>query len=371
MKREFQICKRCVMDTTDLEIVFDENGFCNHCTNAIKRLNEVYNIDPEIKQKKLNRIVEKIKKEGKGKKYNCIIGLSGGVDSSYLAYLVVKQLGLRPLAIHVDNGWDSELAVMNIHNIVNKLDIDLFTYVIDWEEFKDLQVSYLKAGVIDLEVLSDNAIVVTVHRMLKKYNLKYFLIGFNYATESIMPYSWIYSPKYDALNIKSIYNKFGNKLDLKTYPFFNLIEYLDYRFFDKSRSINILDLIHYDKELAKNLLINELNWRDYGGKHYESKITQFYQAFILPQKFNVDKRKAHLSSLICSKQISRDEAIIELESSLYKKEMLNEDIDYFIKKLALSSNEFELIMKMNINSHYSYPSWNGLFKKVIEIKNKI
>jgi len=370
MESEYQICKRCVMDTTDPQIAFDEQGYCNHCTNAIKKLNEIYFIDPETKRKKLNEIVNKIKEDGKKKKYDCVIGLSGGVDSSYLAYIVVKVLGLRPIAVHVDNGWNSELAVMNIDNIVNKLGIDLITHVIDWEEFKDLQKAYLKASVIDLEALSDNAIVIAIHRILKKYKLNYFLIGFNQAAESIMPTSWLYSPKYDSLNIKSIYEKFGKKLKLKTYPMLSFIEYIQYRFFDNSTSINILDLVHYDKKNAISILQSELNWKDYGGKHYESKITQFYQAFILPNKFNVDKRKAHLSSLICSDQIRRTEALQILEELPYDVRKLHEDKGYFLKKLEMNEAELEIIMKSKPVQHYDYSSYNEMFYKLGMLKSK-
>ncbi|MEM4260505.1 MAG: N-acetyl sugar amidotransferase [Candidatus Woesearchaeota archaeon] len=371
MEREYQICKRCVMDTTDPDIVFDENGFCNHCTNAIKRLNEIYFIDPLEKKKKLEKIVEKIKSEGKNKKYDCVIGLSGGVDSSYLAYIVVKELGLRPLAIHVDNGWNSELAVMNIENIVNKLGIDLITYVIDWEEFKELQKAYLKSSVIDLEVLSDNAIVVAIYRIMKRYKQKYFLIGFNLAAESIMPSSWLYSPKYDSLNILSIYKKFGNSLKLKTYPLFNLWEYIYYRFLDNSTSVNILDLVEYNKKSAVETLEKELDWRQYGAKHHESKITEYYQAYILPTKFNVDKRKAHLSSLICSKQITRNEALKELSKPLYDKEKFFIDKEYFLKKLDFDEEEFNDIMNNPPILHYNYPSWNKIIQFLGYFKSKV
>jgi len=358
------------MDTSDPDIIFDENGFCNHCTKAVKKLNEVYFIDPDLKKKKLDEFVGKIKAEGKNKKYDCIIGLSGGVDSSYLAYKVV-ELGLRPLAVHLDNGWNSELAVKNIENIVKKLNIDLITYVIDWEEFKDLQISYIKASVIDLEVLTDNAIAVTTYRIMKKYRLKYFIIGFNLATESIMPTSWMYSPKYDSLNIKSIYKKFGNKIKLKTYPMMSLKDYIKYRFYDKSTSINILDYVQYDKKDAIDLLENELNWKNYGGKHYESKITQFYQAYILPNKFNVDKRRAHLSSLICSNQIFREDALKALEEPYYNQKLFITDKEYFIKKLDLTEVEFDDYIKTKPKAHFDYASYNKLVVKFGKIKKHI
>lgn len=359
------------MDTTDPEIIFDEKGYCNHCNNALKKLNEIYFIDPEIKRKRLVNIVDEIKQKGKGKRYDCVIGLSGGVDSSYLAYIVVKELGLRPLAVHLDNGWNSELSVMNIENIVKKLGIDLITVVLDWDEFRDLQKAYLKASVIDLEVLSDNAIVVSIHRILKKFKLKYFLIGFNQAAESIMPYSWLYSPKFDSLNIKNIYKKFGNGEKLESYPLFKLYEYFHYRFFDKSRTINILDMIHYDKKLAINILEKELGWRNYGGKHYESIITKFYQSYILPVKFGIDKRRAHLSSLICSGQISRDEALQEMQKMPYDPEKIDQEKEYFIKKLGLSESEFLYLMKQPPISHFEYGGYNKMIHRISNLIKKI
>ena len=355
------------MDTTDPDIFFDKNGFCNHCTTAIKKLNEVYFIDPTLKKKRLDEFVEKIKTEGKNKKYDCIIGLSGGVDSSYLAYKVV-ELGLRPLAVHLDNGWNSELAVKNIENIVKKLNIDLVTHVIDWEEFRDLQIAYLKASVIDIEVLSDNAIVISINNLAKKHGIKYFLIGFNYATESIMPASWLYSPKYDSLNIKSIYKKFGSGKKLKTYPLLSFYGYLQYRFFPKIKIYDPLNYMEYNKAEALKTLSRLFEWRDYGGKHYESFITKFYQLYILPRKFNVDKRRAHLSSLICSNQMTRQAAIDELKIELYSETNLTIDKEYLIKKIGMAQQEFDRIIKNKPLSHFNYTSFNKILISVAHLK---
>ena len=287
-QNKYQVCTRCVMDTTDHLIKFDKMGVCNHCTAAIEKLKTITFETEKDREIALNVILDRIKENGKGNKYDCIIGLSGGVDSSYLAF-IVKKLGLRPLAIHIDNGWNSELAVKNIENIVKKLNIDLYTHVIDWEEFKALQLSFLKASVIDLEMLSDNAIVVGIYHLLKKFKVKYFIDGTNYAAESIMPSTWFYVPKYDSLNIKSIFKLFGDGRRLKTFPLLNIKEYIRYRYFKKGESISLLNYITYNKVDAHKALQDELDWKDYGGKHYESKITHFYQAYILPTKFNVDK----------------------------------------------------------------------------------
>jgi len=357
----YKMCTRCVMDTTDPLIVFDEKGVCNHCTSALKKLETITFRSEAERQMALDKIVNKIKDTGKGNKYDCIIGLSGGVDSSYLAY-VVKNLGLRPLAIHVDNGWNSELAVKNIENIVRKLDIDLYTHVIDWEVFKALQLAFLKASVIDLEMLSDNAIVIGIYNLTKKFNVKYFIDGTNFAAESIMPSSWFYVPKYDSLNIRAIYNRFGSGKKLKSYPLLSLYNYIQYRYFKKGESIALLNYVPYNKADAMKVLLEVLEWKDYGGKHFESKITHFYQAYILPVKFNVDKRKAHLSSLICSGQISRDEALLELKKELYDPKKFEEDKDYFIKKLGLTVDEFNNIMSSPVKQHHDYPSYQRIHK---------
>ncbi|MBA2613512.1 MAG: N-acetyl sugar amidotransferase [Bacteroidetes bacterium] len=368
-KNKNQICTRCVMDTTDPFIVFDENGNCNHCTAALKKVESVTFSSDNERENALNTIITKIKNSGEGNKYDCIIGLSGGVDSSYLAY-VVKKLGLRPLAIHVDNGWNSELAVKNIENILKKLNIDLYTHVIDWEVFKSLQLAFLKASVIDLEMLSDNAIVIGIYNLSKKFKIKYFIDGTNYAAESIMPGSWFYVPKYDSLNIRSIYKRFGSGKKLTTYPLLNLVEYVRFRYFKKGESIALLNYVPYEKAKAMKILVEELEWKDYGGKHFESKITHFYQAYILPTKFNVDKRKAHLSSLICSGQLSRNDALNELKKELYNPSVFEDDKEYFIKKLGLTIEEFDKIMSAPVKEHHDYPAYQLVHKKLRNIFRK-
>lgn len=371
MNNEYQICKRCVMDTTDPDISFDKDGYCNHCTNSIKQLNEIYFIDPNVKKEKLNKIVSKIRVDGKGNKYDCIIGLSGGVDSSYLAYVAVKELGLRPLAIHLDNGWNSELSVKNIENIVEKLRIDLYTQVLDWNEFKGLQLAFLRASVIDIELLTDHAIGETLYRLSKKWKLKYFLSGFNCQSETVMPSSWLYPYKNDSLNIKDIFKKHGGSIKLKTYNFFNFYQYLTFGN-NKMKLIPILNYVDYQKEHAISILERELNWRNYGNKHEESIFTKFYQCYILPKKFYIDKRKAHLSSLICSNQISRDDALDELRKSFFKNDAEEkESIEYFCKKLGLSIEELEEIMKLPRKEHNDFKTYARRVKKLKNIAQRI
>lgn len=364
MKMEHHICTRCVMDTTDPEIKFDENGICNHC----KRYDELVRLKlltGEERENKLKEIIDKIKRKGKNKKYDCIIGVSGGVDSSYAAY-IVKKLGLRPLAVHLDNGWDAELAVGNIEKILKNLDIDLYTYVVNWEEFKALQLAYFKASVVDIEVVTDHAITAAIYDIADKNRIKYFLSGSNIVTEAIMPYSWAYN-KNDLWNLEAIHKRYGT-VKLKTYPTMGLFKWLYYGFFKGIQTIPLLNYVDYNKKEAKELLISELGWVDYGGKHYESLFTKFYQAYILPTKFNIDKRKAHLSTLICSGQITREEALKELEKPLYGEDELARDKEYVLKKLALSEKEFEDLMKLPIKRHQDYKTDEWIFLPLKRLK---
>ncbi|MBA3680764.1 MAG: N-acetyl sugar amidotransferase [Bacteroidetes bacterium] len=355
--KEYQICKQCIMDTSDPDIVFDANGSCNHCTNSIIRLNKEIFIDPIIKKHNLDKLINNIKQDGVNNKYDCLIGLSGGVDSSYLAYVAVKQFGLRPLAVHLDNGWNSELAVENIKNIVNSLNIDLYTHVLNWEEFKALQKAFLRASVIDIEMLTDHAIGVALYEVSKKYNIKYFLSGYNYQSESVMPAKWLYPYKMDSLNIKDIYKKEGDGgLKLKTFKLLNFYQYLT---FGKNSMalIPILNYLDYNKKEALKIIETQLNWRNYGNKHDESIFTKFYQDVILPQKFKIDKRRAHYSSLICSGQMTRDEGLEEMQKELLSQQDYKNNLSYFLKKLNISEGEFQTIMDTKPRLHWDYRSF--------------
>jgi N-acetyl sugar amidotransferase len=320
---------------SDPDIKFDEQGVCNYVHEFYAGLE---NNCPQNADSILEETIQQIKANGKGKPYDCLTGISGGVDSSYLIYKA-KEWGLRPLIVHFDNGWNTEIAVRNINNIIKKTGFDLYTIVVDWEEFRDLQLSYIKAGVVDLEVPTDHAIYATWYKLSKKFNIKYVLSGNNYITESIMPPSWIFN-KADSLNIKTIHDQFGT-IKLKTYPIFRSKEQFLYNHFLKIQQVKPLNLINYDKREAYKTLVEELDWVDYGGKHYESFYTKFYQAFILPQKFKIDKRKPHLTNLILAGQITREEALIELQKPLYEPSVLSEDKDYFLKKMGVSQEFFD------------------------------
>ena len=358
-------CKQCILDTSDdPSITFDKNGICSYCTEY-KEKERVNVLTEEKGRKMLQQKVEEIKKRGKGKKYDSIIGLSGGVDSSYLA-LLASRSGLRPLAVHFDNGWNSELAVKNIEQIVKKLNYELYTYVVDWESFKDLQLSYLKAGVVDIEVLTDHAISTVLYKLASQNNIKYILNGANVVTEGILPSNWVYN-KGDHVNIKHIHSLYGS-IPIRNYPLHNKLLKKYHKKILGIESVYLLNYIPYIKKEVKEILKKELNWIDYGGKHYESVFTRFYQGYILPVKFGIHKRKAHLSTLICSKQITRAEALKELQINDYSPEMAGQDKEYVIKKLGLTEKEFDDIMSSPVKKHTDYKTEQSIFNILLSKK---
>jgi N-acetyl sugar amidotransferase len=364
MTSDYRICTRCLMDTSDPEIVFDEQGVCNHC-HDYDRLVAQKVLEGEAGQKYLENLVEKMKQDGHNKPYDCIIGVSGGVDSTYVAYLV-KKMGLRPLAVHMDNGWDSELAVKNIEETLKRLGIDLYTEVLDWEEFKDIQVAMLKASTPDSEVPSDHAISAVLGNMADKLKVRYIISGANVRTETHLPRAWSYG-HFDWKYIRSVHRQFGSR-PLKSFPHIGFFTY--YRRLLTHHRIDILNYIDYNKNEAMQILQNELGWRYYGGKHYESIYTRFYQGYILPSKFGFDKRRSHLSSLICSGEITREAALEELDKPTYAPAMQEEDREYVVKKLGLTDEQFEAIINAPRKTFWDYPSYsrvlegplfNGLF----------
>jgi N-acetyl sugar amidotransferase len=358
--RPYQQCILSVMDTiADPNIDFDSNGVCNYYYDYLQKEKELV-FKGEEGEKRLSEIVARISVSSEGKKYDCITGVSGGVDSTYLC-LMAKKLGLNPLIVHFDNGWNSELAVKNIENIIGKLGFDLYTFVVDWSEFKDLQLAYLKASVVDIEALTDHAIIGTLYRLASEYDIKFILSGYNIVTEGVLPPYWVWN-KTDHANIQDIHKKFGT-VPLKTYPLFTARQ----KRFDMQRKgievINLLNYISYNKKLVKETITKELGWRDYGGKHYESIFTRFYQGYILPVKFGIDKRKAHLSNLIFSKQITKAEALTELQKPTYEEQQLKDDYDFVLKKLNLSPEEFENILRTPRREHTEFETEKGIYDK--------
>jgi N-acetyl sugar amidotransferase len=348
---ERRACVNCVMDTSDPEIQFDADGVCNHCRMYEDMAARM--LQPVEAQVELERVVTRIKRVGRDHPYDCLVGLSGGVDSSYLAYQA-KRLGLRPLAIHFDNGWNSERAVHNIEMVLRGLGLDLYTYVVDWEEFRDLQVSFFKASVIDIEMLTDHAIAAVSLRVAQQHGIRYVLRGINIRTEAILPPAWVHS-KLDLRNIHAIHARFGTRR-LETFPMMSTIRQRSIRLLSRIEIVNMLDLLPYDKAAAMRTLHDELGWQNYGGKHHESIFTRFYQGYILPTKFGVDKRRAHLSTLVCSGQITRAEALLELEQDPYDGDVLTEDKAYVLKKLAMSEQDFAAYIASPPRAHGEYPS---------------
>jgi N-acetyl sugar amidotransferase len=348
------------MDTSDPNIRFNNAGHCNHCQGALKTLKSgIFSYSERQKEESLKYIVSEIKGH-RYKTYDCIIGLSGGVDSSYVA-LLVKQLGLTPLAIHLDNGWNSEIAVQNIENVCRNLDIDLYTYVLNWEEFKDLQLAFLKASTPDSEIPSDHAIHSCMFKAAQKHKVKYVITGFNRSSESILPEAWSQG-HFDWKYIKSVHKRFGSG-KLTNFPHYGFI-YFVYRWLFKTfvpgvKMINILDYLAYDKYKAKGIITEDLGWKDYGMKHFESNYTKIYQAYILPQKFGFDKRRAHLSSLICSGAITREQALKELDLPLYSADKLRLDLKYLCNKFEISAEEFNRIMSIPVKNFRDYPSYTN------------
>lgn len=359
MSSEYRMCTRCVMDTTDPDIVFDENGVCNHCYTYDRMVRE-YVVDGEEGLQQLDRIAQKIRKDGQGKKYDCVIGVSGGVDSTYVAFRV-KELGLRPLAVHLDNGWDSELAVKNIEETLKRLDIDLYTEVLDWEEFRDLQVSFLKASTPDSEIPTDHAINALLGNMAKKIGVTYVIMGTNVRTETHLPRAWSQG-HLDWKYIYEIQKRFGSR-PLRTFPHFGFFTY--YLRMVTQKRVELLNYIGYNKKEALRVLQDELGWRYYGGKHYESIYTRFYQGFILPEKFGFDKRRSHLSSLVCSGEVTREQALEELSIPTYAPSMQEEDREYVVKKLGLTDTEFSEIMTASKKSYWEYPSYGHFMKQAL------
>lgn len=356
----YQMCERCVMDTTDPDIRFDPNGVCNHCKQYEEEIRT--KVQPGlIGSKKIEGIIHAIKTHGADKPYDCILGVSGGVDSTYVAYLA-KQYLLRPLAVHFDNGWNSELAVRNIERALKKLDMDLYTYVVDWDEFKDLQLAFLRASIENAEIPTDHGINALLFKMAEEHGVKYILSGDNIATECVLPSAWSYE-YWDLRLLTAIHQTYG-RLPLKTFPTCSLTQLVHYTFLRGIKRVYVLDYLPYNKAEAMRVLERELNWQYYGGKHYESIYTRFFQAYIVPKKFGYDKRRAHLSSLICAGQLSRLEALKELKEDPYDKTLLAEDKIYVMKKLGLSTEQFEEIMSLRKKSYRDFPSNHLAFSAI-------
>lgn len=347
------------MDSSDPDVEFDAAGVCNHCRNFDRHLRPQWHPD-DTGRRMLDAIVARIKREGRSKPYDCAIGLSGGVDSSYLAYVARRQLGLRLLAVHVDGGWNSELAVRNIENIVRKLDIDLHTYIVDWEEMQDLQRAFLRAGLANQDVPQDHAFFAALYRDAQAYGLRYVLSGGNIATESVMPSEWAYNAM-DLRHLEAVHRRFGSRA-LKTFPRVGFLRYYFWnRYVKRMRVVRPLNYVRYVKEEAIATLQSEFGFQYYGGKHFESRFTKWQQLYYRPRKFGYDERRAYLSSLILSGQITRDRALAVLAADVDNERQAEMDTDYILKKLAISEGEFREIMGQPPKTFRDYPSNYALF----------
>lgn len=359
-QNSYQICTRCIMDTSDPEITFDSQGVCSHCQTFDATAAPTLNLAGTTKgNQQLKATVDQIKAEGKGKEYDCVIGISGGIDSSYLAYKV-KEFGLRPLAVHCDTGWNSELAVSNIENIVKKLDMDLYTFVVNWDEMRDLQLAFFRASLANCDIPQDHAFLAVLHHLAASHGIKNIISGGNLATESILPSSWGYNAG-DRRHLQAVQKQFGT-MRLKQYPTLSFFQrYLLYPFVKKIRTVRLLNNMPYNKQEAKQLIQEEFGWRDYGGKHYESIFTRFFQAYYLPHKFGYDKRRAHLSSLIVSRQMERESSLDEMKRPPHPEKELLEDKAFVAKKLGISDEAFDQIIAQPNRTYSDYPSNAWLF----------
>ena len=338
-------CPKCLMDSSALGFEIVNNIECNYCNS--------FSIDIDLEYENIQQLVETIKVHGKNKKYDCIIGISGGLDSSYLLVKAVEY-GLRPLAVHMDNGWNSELAQSNISTLVRKLNIDLYTKVLDWTRYKEMQLAFLKADVIDIELLYDNAMLATLYEQANKYDIKFILGGTNHKMEGLrMPLNWVWY-KFDGKMIKAICKKFG--VSVKQFPMMTLFKWIYYRKITKIKWISLLDYIDFNKLDATNILVNSYDYKKYPFKHYENVFTRFYQGYILVKKFGVDKRRLHLSNLILSNQLTRDEGLLLLNSQPYEDQQLKIDKQFVLSKLDMSQMELEEYLKRPSKSHFEFAS---------------
>ena len=355
----YRICANCAMDTSDSNISFDARGWCDYCINYHRNILPHWHPD-ERGERELMPVIERIKRDGRGKDHDCLIGISGGVDSSYVTYLAKVKFGLRPLLFHVDAGWNSQQAVNNIEKLVDALGLDLHTEVINWQEMKDLQMAFFKAQVPHIDTPQDHAFFAALYNFAARHGFKTILTGANYSTECVRePLEWHYHAS-DLRQLKDIHRRFGTR-PLKTFPTADIFTYkLYYRFVKGVQVVKPLNHVPFDKEAAMQELVDKFGWQKYAHKHYESRFTRFYEGYWLPTKFGYDKRRAHFSSLILTGQMSRDEALRRLATTAYSPDQLAHDFEYIATKLDLSVPELQAIMAGPNKSYRDYRNAMGL-----------
>ena len=360
MNNNYRVCSNCVMDTSDSKITFDDKGICDHCNTYYKDILPNWHTD-ERGDRALKQIVKKLKREGEGKDFDCLMGMSGGIDSSYLLYVMVEKYGLRPLVFHVDAGWNSQIAVNNIERLVDGLGLDLYTEVINWEEIKDLQLAFFKSGVPHIDVPQDHAFFATMYKFASKHNIKHILTGGNYSTECVRnPLEWMYYQS-DSIQLRDIYKKYGTG-KLKDYPVSNILWHKIYLPYIKGiKLIKPLDYIPYNKDKAMQLLVDKYGYQKYPQKHFESRFTRFYESYWLPKKFGFDTRKVQYSSLILTNQMTRKEALEKLKSPAYDPETIHQDFQYIATKLAISVEELQSYMDAPNKTYKDYKSQDNIY----------
>lgn len=360
--RQIQICTKTIMDTTDSDIIFNEKGECDHYTNFQKNILPDWNFG-EGKMDDLLNIASDIKQSSADKDFDCIIGVSGGLDSSYVLYVAKKIMGLKPLAFHVDAGWNTDQAVSNIEKLVTYLDVDLYTEVINWEEMKDLQIAFLKSQIPDQDLPQDIAFFSSLYAFAKKHNIEYVITGGNYSTECCKePEEWGAYPGIDKKLISNIHRKFG-KMHLKTFPIIDILKYkIYYKYIFGIKVFNPLNYVVYNKFEAEKLLSEKLGWKSFKHKHHESRFTRFYEDYWLPTKFGFDKRKAHFSSLILTKQMSRQEALERIKYPELSAEFHDKEFDYIADKLDLSRSELQAIFEGENKTYKEYANKKWLLQ---------
>lgn len=357
---KYKICNHCVMDTSDSQIVFDDAGVCDHCV-GFKR-DVLPNWHPDEKGAAIFReMVRRIKASGHGKPFDCIMGMSGGLDSSYLLHLAVSEFGLRPLVFHVDGGWNTDIAVNNIQVIIDKLGLDLYTEVINWEEMRDFQLAFFKAGVPHLDIPQDHAFVATLYHFAHKHNIKYILNGGNFATECVRnPLEWLYYGT-DMAQLRDIHRRFGT-IPLRTYPFSSILFHKVYlRYLRGVQVVKPLNLLPYTKEHASKTLAETYGWRPYPQKHFESRFTRFYEGYWLPTRFGYDTRRVQYSSLIQTGQMTREDALERLKSPAYDPGTIDEDFEYIATKLGISVAELRGYHEMPLKTYRDYKNREWMF----------
>lgn len=357
-QRTYQICSNCIMDTTDPTLTFDERGWCDYCRNFYKNILPNWHPNEEG-IRSITPLIEKIKKEGKGRAHDCLIGISGGLDSSYVTYVAKERFGLRPLMFHCDAGWNSQISTTNIERIIDGLGLDLHTEVVDWEEMKDLQVAFFRSQVPFVDTPQDLALFSAIYNFAAKNGFKYVITGGNYSTECVREcIDWTYYST-DMRHVKDVHRRFG-KRPLKTFPTCDIFKYrIYYRYVKGMRIIKLLDYVPYNKEEAVRLLSERFGWQPYPQKHYESRFTRFYESFWTPRKFGYDKRRAYLSSLVLTKQMTREEALERIAKPELDEKAMAEEFEYVAKKLDLTVEEFRELFEGKNKSFRDYK--NNLF----------